>query len=193
MGFMADLAAKRSVVAADPGPSAAELVPLRSDEWTDARAHGLTKWICQAHPPRVPAMSTDKNQPPSGAGLSFTRAAASHPRRRLSAVQHRRDGPAPRGDRNAAARGRTRSPGVLRRQPLRLGGAMADRLAGDGRGGRRVHAGRAGRAVRAARQSRAAGAAARRPCRSRLGRRLVDRRQRSRSWSAGRHGPAVSA
>ena len=67
---------------------------------------------------------------------------------------------------------RARPSGVLRRQPLRLRGAMADRLAGDRRGRRRAHARQARRAVRPARQPRAACATARRRGRGRLGRRI---------------------
>ena len=83
-----------------------------------------------------------------------------------------------------APRNRPRSPDLLRCQSVRLVGAVAHRLAGHRRGGRRLHAGRARRIVRAARQSRAAGAAAGRAGRSRLGRRLVDRRGHCRTGKA---------
>ena len=73
---------------------------------------------------------------------------------------------------------------VLRRQSLRLGGAMADAMAGDRRGGRRADAGRARRAVRAICQPRAAGADARRQGRCGVGRRSRRSPQRSRCWSS---------
>ena len=113
-----------------------------------------------------------------------TAASEGDPRRRISALFRRRDGAAARRHRAPARRDWARPSGLLRRQPLRLRGAVADRLAGDRRSGRRLHARPARRLVRAARQSRAAGAAACGAGRSRMGRRLVDRRRDRRAGAS---------
>ncbi len=118
---------------------------------------------------------------------SRSAALAGHCGGRIPALFRRGNGTAAACDRGFARRSGSRPSRILRRQPLWLRGAMADRLAGDHRGGQRAHARRAGRDVRAARQSRADGAA---DCRSgggRVGRRLVGRRRRcdlGEAWSA---------
>ena len=94
----------------------------------------------------------------------------------VSALQRRRDRPSPRCDRRPAGHRRPRPSGVLRRQPLRLRGAMADALAGHHRGDRHLQPRQSRHVVRPARQSRAACAADRRRRRGRLGRTVVDPR-----------------
>src|SRR5262245_64787790 len=79
----------------------------------------------------------------------FTRTPAPAPASRISPLQQGGDAAPPRRGGGAAEQDRLQASHVLRCEPIRLGRALADRLAGDRRGGRRTDPGRAGRIVRA--------------------------------------------
>ena len=149
-------------------------------DWKPASHHGVHQLAVVAR--RAHRARYDRGAAEEGHDASAEPRA--HRRSAIPAFLRCRDGAPARGGGAAARRARLRASRLLRRQPFRLGGAVADAMAGDRRSGRGVHAGRARRAVRAICQPRAAGAAARRQRRTSSGAANPASRPRAPRWKS---------